>query len=200
MRNFLPLAVDNAEYTALHYIGKGFDLFMLNYVSITIMPLMITTIIISGLYRRIPVFDCFLEGARDGLKTSVSILPALVGLMTSVAMLRASGAIDILSNISAPLLDTLNFPKELVSLALMRPVSGSGSLAIVNDLINTHGADSFIGRCASVMMGSTETTFYTIAIYFGCVGVKNTRYTLKAALLSDCVGIITSICAVRLLF
>ena len=172
---------------------------MLTYISIAIMPLMIIAIIGSGFIKRVPVFDCFLAGAKGGIETSVSILPALVGLMTSVAMLRASGAIDIASGILAPLLDLLSFPKELVPLALMRPVSGSGSLAIVNDLITAFGADSLIGRCASVMMGSTETTFYTIAIYFGSVGIKNIKYTLKAALLADLAGMLVSVYVVRML-
>jgi len=169
-------------------------------ISILVIPLMFATIIGYGLLQRVAVFDCFIEGAKDGIETTIRILPALVGLLTAIAMFRASGALDMLCNLLSPLLSIINFPKELVPLALMRPISGSGALAIVTDLTKIHGADTFIGRAASVMMGSTETTFYTLAVYLGSVGIKHSRYTVKAALLADLTGILASVYVVRWFF
>lgn len=173
---------------------------MLNTISLYIIPTFIILIISNGLLKKAPVFDLFLEGAKDGLKTSVKILPSLIGLVTAIAMLRASGFFDILQTLISPLLSKINFPEEIIPLALVRPVSGSASLAVVQDIFNNYGPDSFAGRCASVIMGSTETTFYTLAVYFGYVKIKNTGYTLKCALLADLTGIIAGVAAVRLLF
>jgi len=170
---------------------------MLNYISILIVPLMLAIIISYGLMNKLPVFELFVSGAKEGIETTFQILPALIGLITAIAMLRASGALDAFGNFISPVISFISVPKEIVPLAVMRPISGSGSLAIVNDIINTYGADSFIGRCASVMMGSTETTFYTLAIYLGSVGIKNSRYTVKAALLADLTGILASVYIVR---
>lgn len=173
---------------------------MLNYLSIAVVPIMIASIVGYGLLKRQPIFDYFIDGAKDGIETSIRILPALVGLITSISMLRASGTLDIICHFLSPVLSAIHFPEELVPLALMRPISGSGALAVVTDLLTTHGADSLIGRCASVMMGSTETTFYTLAVYFGSVGIRNTRYTVKAALTADLMGILASVYIVQLLF
>ena len=172
---------------------------MLSRISILIMPAVITLIIANGLAKKVPIFDLFIDGARNGLETSVRILPSLVGLIVAVSMLRASGFFDAAGAFISPLLNKLNFPEELVPLALIRPVSGSASLAVVRDILNSYGPDTFIGRCASVMMGSTETTFYTLAVYFGYVGIKNSRYTVKCALIADLTGIIASVAAVKLL-
>lgn len=172
---------------------------MLQFVSVLILPLVIVLIVGNGLLRRAPVFDCFTAGAKEGAVTAFKILPALVGLLVAISMLRASGIFDALGTVLSPLLDRVGFPQELVPLALMRPVSGSGALALVRDILSHCGPDSFAGRCASVMMGSTETTFYTLAVYMGSVGISKTRYTVKAALLADLTGIVVSVLAVRLL-
>lgn len=169
-------------------------------ISVWAMPLMVFGILAFGLYRRVPVYDAFLEGAKDGLKTGVSIIPPILGLLVAIGMLRASGALELIIAAIRPVTDFLRFPPEIVPFALMRPLSGGGSLALATDLFSQHGTDSLIGRAVSVMMGSTETTFYTLAVYFGAVGVKHTRYTVKCALLADAAGILLSVWACRLIF
>lgn len=173
---------------------------MINYLSIAIMPLMFFGIITYGFMQKIKVFDAFIIGAKDGLETSVRILPSLIALLTAIAMFKSSGALDIIIKLLSPILEFIRLPEEVMPLALMRPISGSGSLAIVETIFKDHGPDSFAGRVASVMMGSTETTFYTLTVYFGSVNVKDTRYTVKAALLADLFGILTSVWVVRMLF
>lgn len=173
---------------------------MLNTVSTLIMPTIIVLILANGLIKKAPLFDLFTEGAKNGLSTSVKILPSLVGLIVAVSMLRASGFFDVVCGFLAPALEKVGFPAELVPMALIRPVSGSAATATVQDIISTHGADSFIGRCAAVMMGSSETTFYTLAIYFGSVGITKSRYTVKSALSADLTGIILSVVFVKILF
>ncbi len=172
----------------------------MRFISIFAVPFMIGGIIVFGLIKRVKVYDCFLEGAKDGLSSAINILPPLVGLMVAISMLRASGVIEFISRILAPLLKVLFLPAEVLPLAILRPVSGSGSIAIITDIFKNCGPDSFAGRVASVMAGSTETTFYTLAVYFGAVNVKNTRHTLKSALLGDMTGIIMSVLVCRLLF
>ena len=162
-------------------------------------PVFVAAILVTGVIKRVPVFDEFTAGAADGLRTCVRILPSLVALLTAVAMLRASGALELLTAAAAPLAQKLGFPPEVVPLALLRPVSGSGSLAMLENVYATYGADTLIGRVASVLQSSTETTFYTIAVYYGAVGVKRTRHTLAAAASGDLCGIVLSALAVRLL-
>ena len=173
---------------------------MLNKISIFIMPTITVLILINGLMKKAPLFDQFIEGAKNGLSTSVKILPSLVGLIVAVSMLRASGFFEVACNLLAPFLEKVGFPPELVPMALIRPVSGSAALATVQDIITTYNPDSFIGRCAAVMMGSSETTFYTLAIYFGSVGITKSRYTVKSALLADLTGIVLSVVFVKILF
>lgn len=172
---------------------------MLNNISALIMPTIILLILANGLLKKAPVFDQFLDGAKNGFSTSIKILPSLIGLIVAVSMLRASGFFEITCGFLAPFLQKVGFPSELVPMALIRPVSGSAALATVQDIITTYGADSFIGRCAAVMMGSSETTFYTLAVYFGSVGITKSRYTVKSALLADLTGIILSVFFVSLL-
>lgn len=165
-----------------------------------IIPLVIAVIVGYGLIKGVDVFDLFLEGAKDGLKTAVRILPALVGLIAVVGMFRVSGGLDILSWALQPVGDLIGLPKEVLPLAMMRPISGSGAMALFIDLLREHGADSLIGRIASVMMGSTETTFYTIAVYYGAAGIKDIRHSVAAALAGDITGFFMSAFMVRLLF
>lgn len=172
---------------------------MLNNISALIMPLTAILIISNGMLKKAPVFDLFTEGAKNGFSASVKILPTLVGLIVAVSMLRASGFFDMAEAILSPVLKRTGFPTELVPMALIRPVSGSATLATLQDILTTHGADSFFGKCASVMMGSSETTFYTLAVYFGSVGITKTRYTVKSALLADLAGIILSVVFVAFL-
>ena len=165
-----------------------------------VVPLLLCCIALFALERRVNVYGELTRGARDGLNILLGILPALVGLMTAVYMLRASGLLALLGDLLAPLLSALGIPPETAGLLFIRPVSGSGALALGSELMAAHGPDSYIGRVAAVMLGSTETTFYTIAVYFGAAGVNRTRYAIPAALAADLAGFISAAFAVRLLF
>ena len=171
---------------------------MMSVISHFIGPVIIGGIFLYGLCRGVNTFDAFLEGAAEGLRTAASIAPALVCLLTAVAMFKASGALDVLSWAAAPLAEAVGLPREIIPLALLRPISGSGAMVLFNDILQTYGPDSFIGRVASVLEGSTETTFYTIAVYYGATRVTRTRQTLPAALSADLAGMIMSVFAVRL--
>jgi len=163
-------------------------------------PVTIFLIVVFGLMRGVPLFDTFIAGAKEGFSSAISILPSLVGLMMAVAMLNASGALDILSSLLAPVAHFLGLPQQVMPLALIKPVSGSGATAILAQIFQTNGTESFAGRVASVMSGSTETTFYVIAVYYGSVGIKKTRHTIPAALTADLTACILSALAVRLFF
>lgn len=164
-----------------------------------IIPLVAVTFVIYGLIRRVGVFDAFLQGAKEGLFTAYTIAPTLVGLITAVTMLRASGAIDWLSDFVTPLAEKLGFPAEIVPVAVLRPISGGGSTALLLNILEESGPDSFAGRIVSVMAGSTETTFYAIAVYYGSVGIKKARHTLVAGLSADFTALVFSVLTVRLL-
>ncbi len=165
-----------------------------------VMPAVLVAIVLAAFLRGVPVFDTFLAGAKEGLQASVSILPTLVGLIMAVSMLSASGALDLLSSLLAPAAGFLGLPTQVIPLALIKPFSGSGSTAVLAQIFKDNGPDSFAGRVASVMSGSTETTFYAIAVYYGAVGVKKTRHTLPAALLADLTACVLSSLTVHLLF
>jgi len=165
-----------------------------------LVPLLLAATALFGLVKRVDVYNELTKGAADGLTILLRILPSLVGLLTAVYMLRASGAMGALEGLLAPLLERLGIPPETASLLLIRPVSGSGALAIGSELMRAHGPDSYIGRVAAVMLGSTETTFYTIAVYFGSAGVRKTRYAIPAALIADLTGFMAAAFAVRLFF
>lgn len=165
-----------------------------------IIPVVIALIILFGFIKKVPCFDCFLEGAKQGLISTYKIAPSLIGLIVAVTMLKASGALDMLIQFIEPAASFLGFPAEVIPLALLRPVSGSGSTAILNTILKDYGPDSFIGRCASVMAGSTETTFYAIAVYYGSVGIKKIRHTVPAALCADFAGMVMAVLSVRFFF
>ena len=171
----------------------------MRFISVIAVPLMITGIVAYGMSKRINVYDCFTEGARDGLESMFGIIAPLVGLMVAISMFRASGALELISRLLKPLTDLLGMPSDMLPLALLRPVSGSGSIALVTDILKNHGPDSLEGKIASVMMGSTETTFYTVAVYFGAVGIKQLRHTVKSALLADFTGMLLAVYIARLL-
>lgn len=151
-----------------------------------------------ALLRGTDVFAALTDGAAEGLKTMAKILPALICLLPVIYMLRASGAVDALSQILSPVLTALGLPHETVPLMLLRPLSGSGALAVGSELIGTYGADSLVGRTVAVMLGSTETTFYVVAIYFGAAGVKKTRHAIPAALCADFAGFLAAAWTTRL--
>ncbi len=165
-----------------------------------VIPVLLTMVLVYGALHRTDVYGTLTKGAEEGLQVLLRIAPALVGLMTVLAMFRASGALDALSSAAAPLLEWLGIPSETVPLMLLRPLSGSGALAVTGDLIAAYGPDSYVGRVAAVMMGSTETTFYTVAVYFGAAGITRTRHTIPAALTADFTGFLVAALMVRLLF
>lgn len=150
-----------------------------------IIPAFILITVIAGFIKRVPIFNCFTEGAKDGLKIMYTIAPTLIGLITAIGMLKASGALDLLTETLSPITELLGIPKEISPLFLLKPISGSGSLAMLNQIIADYGANSVIAKTAAVMTGSTETTFYCIAIYYGAVNIKKTGYTVPCALLGD---------------
>lgn len=169
----------------------------INYISIIAMPLVILIIIFQAFKERNSVFDIFLKGATEGVEISLKIFPTLIGLFVAIGMLRSSGIMDFIIKLISPLLTILKFPEQIVPLALLRPISGSASMAIATDIIKKNGVDSFIGNLASVIMGATETTLYTIAVYTSSVKIKNTRGVLFAALAADVTGIIISLLVCR---
>ena len=163
-------------------------------------PLLLAFTAVYGMSRRVNVYDRLSQGAKEGLEVLLGILPNLVGLMTAVYMLRASGLMEVLGGLLAPVLEKMGIPSETAALLFIRPVSGSGALAIGSELMAAHGPDSYVGRVAAVMLGSTETTFYTVTVYFGSAGVKRTRYAIPAALIADLTGFMAAAFAVRLFF
>ena len=165
-----------------------------------IVPILLLGVACAALHKKENPYDILLQGTAEGLKLLVSILPALILLLTAVHMLRASGAVEIISSFLAPLFSLFGIPPETAMLVLIRPISGSAALAVGADLMAQYGVDSTIGRTVAVMLGSTETTFYTISVYFGAAGIQKTRYTIPAALFADFVGFFMASLTVRLLF
>lgn len=165
-----------------------------------LVPFLMLAVAVYGLCRKVDLWGALVQGAGDGLGVLLRIVPALIGLMTAVYMLRASGALELAGQALEPLLRAVGIPSEVIGLLLVRPVSGSAALGVGAELINTFGPDSLVGRTAAVMLGSTETTFYTIAVYFGAAGVARTRYAVPAALCADAAGFLAAAWAVRLIF
>lgn len=172
---------------------------IIKYISTIAVPFIIFIIVLYGVLDNIKIFDTFIEGVKEGIKTTIKILPTLIGLFFAIGAIRSSGVIDGLSNILNPVLEIIKFPKELLQLALLRPISGSASLATATNIMETYGVDTQIGIMASVIMGATETTIYTIGVYSGFVKIKKTRYILIAALIADAVGMLTAVYICRVL-
>ena len=165
-----------------------------------LIPLLLAGAALYALCRRVDVFSALTTGAGEGLSVVLRILPPLVALLTAVYMLRASGALELLTELLTPVLTFLGIPPETVGLLLIRPVSGSGALAVGSDIMQTYGPDSTISRTAAVMLGSTETTFYTVAVYYGAAGIRRTRHTIPAALAADIAGFLAAAWTVRWMF
>ncbi|HHT66450.1 MAG: spore maturation protein [Caldicoprobacterales bacterium] len=163
-------------------------------------PSFIVFILGYGFYKKVPVYEAFVDGAREGLTTAIRILPYLAAMLIAIGVFRASGAMELLTYVLSPVTSRLGVPPEILPLALMRPMSGSASIGILAELLQIHGPDTFTGRAASTMMGSTETTFYTASIYLGSVGHKDTRYILAAGLLADFIGFTASIVICAMVF
>ena len=170
-----------------------------NYLSSTAIPIVIAIIIIYGLLEKNKVYDTFIEGAKEGMEIVVKLFPTLIGIFIAIGALRSSGVLDFFTNFISPLTNILKIPSEIMPLAIVRPISGSASTAVATDIMKSFGVDSQIGLIASTIMGSTETTFYTIAIYTSCVEIKKTRFVLAAALIGDIVGTLASVVIWRFL-
>ncbi len=170
----------------------------MNQIGIYVVPSVIVLTVLYGIIRKTDVFAAFTEGAKEGIFSLLSIAPSLIGLVTAVSMLEASGFFEVLTAFLQPVCTAVGIPAQVLPLGLMRPVTGSGSFAMLHSILERYGADSLIGQTASVMAGSTETTFYAITVYFGSVGLKNTRCTVPAALTADMLGMLFAAWCVRM--
>ncbi|SEB65701.1 spore maturation protein [Paenibacillus sp. GP183] len=169
-------------------------------ISAWAIPAMIVFIPLYAAYRKVPVYESFVEGAKDGFDTAIKIIPHLVGMMVAISIFRASGAMDMLMDWMKPFFNYIGVPTEVLPLAILRPITGAGSLAFTTDLIEQFGPDSMIGRIASTVQGSTDTTLYVITVYFGAIGIRKAGYALKVGLISDLVGFVASIVICFLVF
>jgi spore maturation protein B len=168
-----------------------------SYFSAVAIPLIVISIPLYGMFRRVPVYESFVEGAKEGFKVGVMIIPYLVAIFVAINMFRASGAMGAMEDFLRPALTLIGFPPEVLPMAIIRPLTGGGSAGVVADLAQQHGMDSIITRMAGTMFGSTETTFYILAVYFGAVNVKKTRHALPAGLIADVVAIFLSVYIVQ---
>ncbi|MDJ0714400.1 MAG: spore maturation protein [Prochloraceae cyanobacterium] len=166
-----------------------------------VIPLLLATIPFYGLLvKKVKVYEVFVEGAKDGFNIAIRIIPYLVAILVGIGMFRASGALDIVTDFLSPILNAIGFPPENLLLAVMRPLSGSGSFGLLSDLVNQYGQDSLFAKIGATMYGSTETTFYVLAVYFGSVGIKKVRHALISGLIADLVGILSAVYICRFLF
>lgn len=172
---------------------------LLDLLSIFVLPLLIVGFVAWGLYKKVPVYEEFVEGAKEGFDVAKSIIPYLVAILFAIGMFRASGAMDALTNGLRPVLAFLGFPPEVLPMAIVRPLTGSGSVGVLADMVKTFGEDSLFVKMAATMFGSSETTFYVIAVYFGAVGIRKTRHALPAGLVADLAAALLSVYVVRLM-
>lgn len=173
---------------------------LITSISLWVIPILISLILVFAVWNRVPVFETFVEGAKEGFNTAIHIMPYLVGMMVAITIFRESGALELITNFLKPIFVFFHFPTDIFPLAILRPITGTGALAVTSDLIANHGPDSFIGRLASTMQGSTDTTLYIITVYFGAVGIKKVGYSIKVGLFADMIGIIASIAIVSYYF
>lgn len=173
---------------------------ILTTFSVAAIPIMISVVLIHGLIKGVNLYDAFVEGAGEGFKAAVRIMPYLIAIFIAIGLMRRSGAMELLVQWMATPLSFIGIPPEVLPLAIMRPISGSGSLGVLKDILTHYGPDSFIGRVASTMMGSAETIFYTMAVYFGAVGIKYSRHTVPAALISHFAAVIASVVICSMMF
>ena len=173
---------------------------MLDYISDALIPIIILLILLYGKKKKVNMYDVFAEGTKESINTALSVFPNLITMLIAIGIFRSSGLLDFIISLLSPVLNTLQIPEEILPLAIMRSISGSGSTAILSDILINNHPDSLVGKMASTMMGSTETTFYVIALYLGSIGVKKHKYTLKASLLADLSGMVASIVISYILF
>ncbi|BCB04586.1 spore maturation protein [Bacillus sp. KH172YL63] len=173
---------------------------LISTISLWLIPLMIGFILIYGTFKKVPTYEVFVEGGKEGIKIAVSIIPFLIGMLVAITIFRESGALEFFVGLIRPALLALGIPPEIVPLAIIRPISGTAALGMMSDIISTHGPDSFIGRLASTLQGSTDTTLYVLTVYFGAVGIRKMGDALKVGLLADVIGIVAAIFIVTLMF
>ena len=173
---------------------------MIEKISIYILPLMILTILTAGAVKKVKIYEEFIEGAKDGFKVSISIIPYLVAIIVAISMFKASGAIDIITGFAGSMLEKLSIPADIIPIMITRSLSGSATLGLFSEIAHNLGPDSYITKLAAVMVGSSETTFYVLAVYFGAVGIKKFRHALLAGILADIIGIVTAVAVANWLF
>lgn len=173
---------------------------LVTILSVVAIPFVLLLFLGWGLAKRVKVYEVFVEGAKEGFPVALKIIPYLVAMLVAIGIFRASGAMDLLSFLLAPLTNLIGMPSEVLPMAFLRPLSGSGSLGLMTELMKTNGPDSLIGIMASTMYGSSETTFYVLAVYFGSVNISNTRHAVPAGLIADAAGMLTAVWIVNLLF
>lgn len=173
---------------------------LMNIISLWTLPAIIVLILTMGLFKKVPLYETFTEGAKDGFKVSVTIIPYLVAIIVAISMFRASGIIEQIGVVCAPLLAKFNVPADTIPIMLVRSLSGSGALGIFSDIANHLGPDSYATKLAAVMVGSSETTFYVLAVYFGSVKITKLRYALLVGILADIVGIIAAVTICNYMF
>ncbi|SCY79980.1 spore maturation protein [Alkaliphilus peptidifermentans] len=173
---------------------------IMNTISKFAIPFILLSIPAYAFFKKVKVYEAFTDGAKEGFTTAVRIIPFLVAMLVSIGIFRASGAMDLLVKAVSPITNLIGMPGEVLPMAIMRPLSGGGASGIMSELVTNHGPDSLIGRMASIMQGSTETTFYVLAVYFGSVAIKKTRHALPAGLIADAVGLITAVLVANLMF
>ncbi|MFO1441756.1 spore maturation protein [Bacillus sp. Bva_UNVM-123] len=173
---------------------------VISIISLWFIPVLIAVILVYGTIKKVPTYEKFVDGGKEGIKIAVSIIPFLVGMLVAISVFRASGALEYFMQFLKPVLEAIGVPADIFPLALIRPISGTAALGMTSDLIAVHGPDSFVGRLASVLQGSTDTTFYVLTVYFGAVGIRKMGDALKVGLLADLVGIIAAIVVVTLVF
>ena len=169
-------------------------------ISLWFIPVLIAFILLYGTFKKVPTYEHFVEGGKEGIKIAFDIIPFLVGMLAAITVFRASGALEFFMNLIRPWLEAIGVPAEIAPLAIIRPISGNAALGMTSDLIASHGPDSYIGRLAAVLQGSTDTTLYVLTVYFGAVGIRKMGDALKVGLLADVVGIIAAIVVVLLMW
>ena len=173
---------------------------IVSIISLWFIPVFIGFVLLYGTYKKVPTYEVFVEGGKEGIKIAITIIPFLIGMLVAISIFRASGALEFFMNLIRPLMAVIGVPTEIVPLAIIRPLSGTAALGMTSDLIATYGADSSIGRIAAVLQGSTDTTFYILTVYFGAVGIRKMGDALKVGLLADLAGIILAIVIVTLVW
>ena len=173
---------------------------MFETISLSILPIMILVILSLGIVKKVPVYEEFIEGAKDGFRVSITIIPYLVALIVAISMFRASGALEWVAQILTPIMAKGSIPTDIIPIMFTRSLSGSATLGLFSEIASTHGAEAFITKLAAVMVGSSETTFYVLSVYFGSVGIKKFRYALLTGIIADIIGIVLAILVARCFF